>query len=295
MAILQMQRVSICAMKKDRKSILEQLQAWGVMEVNNSVSDEEFLKKMDTVDARQTFEKNVVLADRALEVLQEYAPEKTNMLSSLKGKALVEKSEYELDMQNKSTIMSAANQLLALQKKIAETKSQIAKLEAQVETLSPWLTLDVPMNYTGTKKTEVLIGAISAEMSLEQIYVQIAEAMPDLENFDIQIVSSDQDQTCIVAISLKEEAGKLEEALRTFGFSKPSQVVQMVPREHKEKLEAEMKMLNESVILTEGKIREYATKREELRIISDYFRSRSRKYEVLGEVLQSQQTFIISG
>ncbi|MEG0227888.1 MAG: V-type ATP synthase subunit I, partial [Lachnospiraceae bacterium] len=189
----------------------------------------------------------------------------------------------------------AANQLLALQKKIAETKSQIAKLEAQVETLSPWLTLDVPMNYTGTKKTEVLIGAISAEMSLEQIYVQIAEAMPDLENFDIQIVSSDQDQTCIVAISLKEEAGKLEEALRTFGFSKPSQVVQMVPREHKEKLEAEMKMLNESVILTEGKIREYATKREELRIISDYFRSRSRKYEVLGEVLQSQQTFIISG
>ena len=30
MAVLQMQRVSICALKKDRKSILERLQSMGV-------------------------------------------------------------------------------------------------------------------------------------------------------------------------------------------------------------------------------------------------------------------------
>ena len=40
MAVLQMQRVSICALKKDRKAILEKLQALGVMEMNQ-IADEE--------------------------------------------------------------------------------------------------------------------------------------------------------------------------------------------------------------------------------------------------------------
>ena len=32
MAVMQMQRVSICALKRDRKAILEKLQTMGVME-----------------------------------------------------------------------------------------------------------------------------------------------------------------------------------------------------------------------------------------------------------------------
>ncbi|MEG2146810.1 MAG: V-type ATP synthase subunit I, partial [Lachnospiraceae bacterium] len=225
MAILQMQRLSVCAMKKDRKSILEQLQSWGVMEVNTSVTDDESLRKMDTIDARQIFEKNAVLADRALEVLQEYAPVKTSMLDSLKGKELLEKSIYEETLQKKDRILSTTNRLLALKKKIAEATAGIIKLETQMEALVPWLLLDIPMDYTGTKKTITLIGAINSVMTLSEIYEQIAERSPELDALDIQIISTDKDQTYIVASSLREDAAKLEESLRTFGFSKPSQLL----------------------------------------------------------------------
>ena len=34
MAVLQMQKISICALKKNRKAILELLQASGVVEIN---------------------------------------------------------------------------------------------------------------------------------------------------------------------------------------------------------------------------------------------------------------------
>ena len=34
MAVLKMQKISICALKKDRKAILEQLQHLGVLEVD---------------------------------------------------------------------------------------------------------------------------------------------------------------------------------------------------------------------------------------------------------------------
>ena len=38
MAVLQMQRISICALKRDRKAILEDLQAMGVIEMNQIAS-----------------------------------------------------------------------------------------------------------------------------------------------------------------------------------------------------------------------------------------------------------------
>ena len=45
MAVLQMQRVSICALKKDRKSILERLQSVGVMEVRQVLEDDRGCEK----------------------------------------------------------------------------------------------------------------------------------------------------------------------------------------------------------------------------------------------------------
>ena len=41
MAVLQMQKVSICALKKDRKAILEKIQSMGVMEISRFESEEE--------------------------------------------------------------------------------------------------------------------------------------------------------------------------------------------------------------------------------------------------------------
>ena len=42
MAVLKMQRISICALKKDRKAILEKLQSLGTLEVDH-ILDEDFI------------------------------------------------------------------------------------------------------------------------------------------------------------------------------------------------------------------------------------------------------------
>ena len=77
MAVLEMQRISICALKKDRKFILEKLQSLGVLEVDHVIGEDEDFKKMDTAGRRQGFEKAAVSADQALELLEKYVPEKS--------------------------------------------------------------------------------------------------------------------------------------------------------------------------------------------------------------------------
>ena len=57
MAIVQMQRINICALKKNRKAILERLQELGAMEVDIRLEDEELCVKQDVSNSRSTFER----------------------------------------------------------------------------------------------------------------------------------------------------------------------------------------------------------------------------------------------
>lgn len=295
MAVLQMQRISICALKKDRKAILEKFQSMGVLEINQVLEDDEDFQKMDTMSARSGFDKTAQLADQALDILHQYAPEKTSLLSGLAGKELVDKAEYKKTADNKETIVSLANQLVTLNKEIVESKATILKLENQIESLTPWLSLDVPMNIEGTESTTMFVGTISSVMTLEQVYAVIAEQAPEIEAIDISIVSADRDLTYVTVICLKKEAQKVEDALRTGGFARPSQLVTTVPANMKKKLEEEIEKLNKEIQGIEQKIIGLKDKREDLRLISDYYRLRAEKYEVLGTLPQSQKTFVISG
>ena len=295
MSVLQMQRISICAMKKDRKAILEELQRLGVMEIETSRMPSEGLEKMDTLEDRQKFEKQASILDQALDVLQEYAPEKTSMLSSLEGKKLVERKIYQDVVSNRESILDTAQHILLMKKKEAEAKAEIVKLLAQKETLLPWLSLSVPMDYEGTKKTKVFIGSIGSVMTQEEVMAKIAEAAPDLTACDVEIVSADKDQTCLTAICLRTEADLLEEALRSAGFSRPAQTITEIPAKEVEKIETRISEVGKEIADFGKEIQDQAGHRENLKTLSDYYRTRAQRYEVLGQVPQTRNTFVISG
>ena len=85
MAIVQMQKLSIAASKKNRKAILELLQSMGVMEIHTDSLTDPDLRKMDTQTARMKYDRRADSFDRVLALLDTYAPEKKSMLDSFKG------------------------------------------------------------------------------------------------------------------------------------------------------------------------------------------------------------------
>lgn len=295
MAVLQMQRFSICALRQDRKAILEELQALGVMEIDNSIVDDTYLQKLDTAESRQVFEKQAVMAEHALDVLRKYVPEKESMLDSLAGKPLVEKEEYTRVSQEKELLMEKADQLVNLNKEIAENKGNVVKLENQIESLTPWLPLDIPMDYSGTDSVAMFIGTMSKAMTMEDVRAAVGEINPQLEAYDVEILSADKDMTYLTVMCLKKDAGKIEEALRASGFAKPSQTVNRVPADLKADLLLEVEKLNNETKEIEGEISKYEKYRSDLKVIADYYRIRAEKYQVLGQLPQSKKAFVISG
>lgn len=295
MAVMQMQRFSICALKTNRKAILETLQILGITEIDNSVIEDSGMEKMNTTESRQIFEKHAVLAEQALSVLQKYVPEKTSMFSSLEGKALMDKKEFDHIRDARKELLTTASALMDHSKRIAENNANVAKLENQIETLVPWMNLDVPMNYKGTSTVTMILGTMPKPMTVEEIRTEIGTYDPQLEAYDVEVISADKDMTYLTAVCLKKDAEKLEEALRASGFASPSQVSRKIPSQWKKELEAEIQQLKTENVKEEDAIRSYESKREQLKLVSDYYRLRADKYHVLGEIPQTKQTFVISG
>ena len=298
MAVLKMQKISICALKKDRKAILEQLQHLGVLEVDRDKEEDAFFQKMDTTGQRMKFEKAATAADQALGILDAYAPEKKSLLSSLEGKELIDRELEEKVQISGPELIKTARGIYDLDREYAELRAGIAKIENQIESLMPWMALDVPLQEGKTKRTALILGTMPGELTLENIYSILLEKTPEVmekTGVDVHLVSAESNMICIAVICLKEQLQTVEEALRSAGFARPSQNWSKTPKEQKEVLETEIAASRERMTQCEAELKSLASKRKELQAVADYYRVRADKYAVLGDLLQSKRTFVISG
>lgn len=295
MAVLQMQRVSICAMKKNRKAVLERIQSLGLMEVGDILEGDAQFPHMDTANAKASFEKAAVQADRALELLDSYAPEKKSLFASLEGKTLVDAKAMREAASRKEALQRTATRIQTLDKQIAEKKAEILKLENGIESLVPWMSLDIPMNLTQTRTAAVILGTMPGAIAVEDVYRMLAEDAPDVDKVDATLISAGKDQSCVAIFCMKPDAEAVEGALRMHGFARPSQVWPKTPAEVKEDLLTEIERHKEEMETARTEIVSLAESRSDLRILADYYRVRADKYQVLGTLPQSERTFFISG
>ena len=128
MAVLKMQRITICALKKNRKAILEKLQSLGVLEVNHILDEDEDFRKMDTAERKTGFEKAAAAVDQALDILEQYAPEKKSMFSALEGKKLISADEEMKVQEERRDLLRIARQIYDLDREHAEQQAAVSRL-----------------------------------------------------------------------------------------------------------------------------------------------------------------------
>lgn len=305
MSVLKMQRISICALKKDRKAILEKLQSLGVLEVDitvggdgvsgDGVNGDGYFRKMDTAGQRAGFERAAAAADQALDVLERYVPEKKSVFAALEGKLLIGRRQALEIEENRREILRTAKKICGLDQEHAEKLAEAVRIRNSMEGLAPWMSLDVPLKDSATKRTVLFPGTMPGGTTLDSICEVIAEKAPDAAGADIRIISSEQSMVYLAVVCLEEDAQAVEDALRSAGFARPAQTWEKTPSEEREELEQQENTCAAETAEIEEQIRELSEHRTEIKIAADYYRVRADKYEVLGELPQSERTFVISG
>ncbi|MCH5184704.1 MAG: V-type ATP synthase subunit I [Oscillospiraceae bacterium] len=299
MAVLPMQRITIYGMKKNRKAILEALQRRGVVDVTEIENDA--FQKIDTSQSRAIFSKRITAAESAMEILKSYAPEKSGMLSAFEGRKDLAVDSYYSYVDDSDKIMQAINDVNNLSKAISEHKAGIIRREAQIESLKPWLSLDVPMSGKGSKYTASFAGVFSEDRTLESILADYGNALEksglsgDEYAVDIETVSRSPEQTCVFVVCLKKNADSIEEVLRSIGFAKPAFSPNTEASVLKKTLEEEIKSEQAEIAAKESKIVSYAQMRDKFKFTVDYYIMRVEKYEILGRIGQLGRTFVLMG
>ncbi|MCI2049438.1 MAG: V-type ATP synthase subunit I [Lachnospiraceae bacterium] len=294
MSVLPMERVLICGLKKDRKAILELLQHQGVIEIRNTVEEDEVFGRQDKVAASTTFRRNTTLADQALAVLNEHAPEGGGLLAGLDGRRELSAEEYETRVTKRDAAVKAAQEILSLEKEWSETKAEIPRTESQRVALEPWLSYDLPLDFGGTTATCAFTGTVPGQLGLPEAEALLAQYAPDAQDVDINVISSSPEQTCLFVIAGRKHEQQVREALRRMNFAKPP-IVSAEPRKAAQELDSRIAELKEQEKQLDGKIREDVKYRDDLRFASDYFSMRADKYDVLSSLAQTRMVFLVGG
>lgn len=295
MAVLEMKRISIYALKSSRKKILELLQRRGAVEINTPENAGELFSKMDTNSARQTFEKNVQLLTSAAAILDRYAPPERGLPAMLAGRTPITLEQYDKTAENAQETAKAASRISALDKKITDGGAEIQRLSAQLEALKPWVGLDISMRTINTASTSVFIGSFPEELTEEELKSRLAQALPEVSAVDVEIVSAQPQQTCVFLICHAKYGIKVEAALRSMGFAYPAAPSRLPPVQRAEDLKQRIEEQQEEIAAAKEEIVSFAGKREALLYTADYYSMRADKYRVLGELWQSPHVFQITG
>lgn len=294
MAVLQMQKIHICALKSNRKQILEFLQRKGNVQTCSAEATETF-SCTDTSAGCTKYQKRAQSAQQALKVLDIYAPEKKGLLSAFEGKRQIQLTDFTRMESQRGESISKAESILRKNQIISEEKANLLKLQVQLDTVHPWLSLDVPMNYKGTKTTQAFIGTFPQSLSPDDIQEMLSKASPELETYSVEIVYTDPDQTCIFAICAKAQAEQLEDILRQNGFSRPTLQTPQIPKQYLNGLLAQKAESEKRIETAEKELKSLGTSRRELELMYDYYMMRADKYEVLGGLQQSEHVFFLDG
>ncbi len=295
MAVLEMEHIELCAMKRDRKQILELLQRRGTVEIRDLSVDGEVFEKADTAASRGLFEKNAETAKRAAETVAHYAGQKGGALDFLKGRSTLSVRQHEAFCQRRDEVLHTAQRVQLLEREIGEAKADILRSEALEEALLPWLDLPVPQTFTGTRKTAVFIGTLDGLQSAESVLQALAQAAPGLDKVHVEIVSAAAEQSCLYVMVPKAQAAMAEEALRGMGFARPASATHHLPKEKQRRLQQRREEARKDIAAKTAEIETAAGMVDDFHLLEDHMRMRAEKYAAIERLAQSRHTFILEG
>ena len=294
MAILNMKRIEILGLQKDRKKIIEFVQRQGCVQLDEMQEEGQHFTNLPTQQTVTQLERYESTVDSALEVLNRYTSGKGGLLDSFAPREEMSTTEYLEKSKNVDATLGKCKQLNALYKKIQDSKVEIARAETAIDQVRPWETLDIPSSFKGTADTQAFIGTIAEPLDREGVLTKIVEADPEAQG-EVEIVSADKNQTCLVAICHKDNAKTFEQALRTAGFVAVSDATKHPPKVRIERLTKQIEQLGADIAEAEEAIKTYDDSRDDIAFLKDYLTLRTDKYKVLDKVSVDDSVFVISG
>ena len=216
MAILKMKKLRLMAVRSKKDELLRELIRHGCVEFSElegeiQGSQLENLVSRESSDTA-TLKSQYTSLNHAIALLNTYAPKKEKMLSA--------KPELEdvvfLDDTGLTGALRIAETIEGYDSRIKRISAEESRQRSIIESLQPWLGLDLALNTEGTERCGVLMGTISGKIPLDQVQAAIEAVDEESELFQI---NEDKRDRYVLLVAMREKIPAMQECLRGFAFS----------------------------------------------------------------------------
>ena len=214
-----MKKLQLTAVRSQQKEILRDLMLLGCVEISTPSEEpkEELLRSLKRADTGTAYlrrnEQSTLLS--ALRQLDRYAPAKKGLLSPLPEVEV----EQLLDESRLQECLRVAEHILAKDVEIRSIASRESRERSVIESMVPWLNMDLPLECKGTDSCSLLLGTLPGTAPL----ADTTAALADLEAAVTEI-SADTSARYVAVVYSKCAQEPVMEALRTCGFAQVSMV-----------------------------------------------------------------------
>ncbi|MGN1080810.1 MAG: V-type ATP synthase subunit I [Acutalibacteraceae bacterium] len=286
-----MKKIEIIALLSDGQKIVERLQRRGVVELSD-LKDEK-LVKLNTASSISHFEKNIALASEALEILNSATHYKKPMLDMLSGREEITTEEFAKRKEESQQTLSVCYDITAAAKKISDCKNAISGLQTKSDTLVPWMSLELPQNFKGTKSTSAFIGTLPGELSKDEAEKLIGEKTEAA--VQIEIISSRKEMTYLIFTCHKDDTAEVSGILRDLNFAAIQSRSPLTPKEESEKIREQISDCDEKILKYEKEIISFGNKQEDIKFLIDLLQMSLDKYASIAKLATTNETIVISG
>ena len=219
MAIVKMKKLRLMAVRSKKDELLRELIRHGCVEFSElegkiQGSEIENIVSRESSDVA-TLKAQYTSLNHAIVLLNTYAPKKEKMLSA--------KPELEdvvfLDDTGLTGALRVAETIEGYDSRIKRISAEESRQRSIMESLQPWLGLDLPLNTEGTERCGVLMGTIPGKIALETVQAAIAAVDEESELFQ---VNEDKRDRYVLLVAMRENIPAMQECLRGFAFSASS-------------------------------------------------------------------------
>lgn len=291
MSKLKMLKFEAAALQQNAKSLMEGLQRLGVAELKDI--EDERLFASSASESAQIYETSINQVSLAMDTLSEYGISCSGGMFS--GRTALDEKEYLKMCAEVNGYVKTAYKINELKKSIADNKAEIVRCETSRSSLKIWESLDVPMSGASTENAVCFVGTLNGEYTREKILTKLAEIIPEIKEYDVEIVCALKEITSVVFLCHKDCEKELVSAVRSIGFTAPSEMSAKPVKQRVDEYEEKIKTLTNAVEHAENKLRGMKDEAEKLKFAYDYFTVKYDEYSNLSKAAFSESSIVLSG
>jgi V/A-type H+-transporting ATPase subunit I len=295
MAIVDIKKMSVIALRRDKGKLVEMFQRLGKVEVIDikEITPVEDWNKLFETDrsSREVTEVQGKLGDVqfAMDFLSRYVPAKKSVFAE---KPAYDEAVME-EMSRSQQLWSVVKECRDLETRLNAIKSEEMKQSSVVDILRPWKGLDVPLQELGpTEKTAIYPGSLPSG-SVDKVKAQLKEKAPESS---LEVISIDRELANVLLVYRKSLESEVSEILKENSWSRvelppvegtPSEVIEGALQKEKD-FEAERQRVAE-------RASELSESRDRLEAVYDYYNMILGRMGVEGTTGNTRETFYLEG